>query len=71
MMKEYMPVEQLLEASGGSIYILVILAAKRAAQLADGEKPLVDKASDRLLDIALEEIAQKKVRAKLNKPKNA
>ena len=71
MMKEYMPVEQLLEASGGSIYILVILAAKRAAQLADGEKPLVDKASDRLLDTALEEIAQKKVRAKLNKPKNA
>jgi len=54
--------EKLLEAAGGSVYKLTILAAKRALQLADGEKPLVEKADEKPLENALKEIAGKKIR---------
>lgn len=65
-MKEgYMPVERLLEASQGSIYRLAVLAAKRAVELADGDKVLIEKPVERMLDNAIQEIAEKKVKAKV------
>jgi len=62
--EEYVPVEKLLGASNGSIYKLTVLAAKRAMELANGEKSLVDKPSERPLDGALQEIAEKKISVK-------
>ncbi len=61
-MEDYIPLEKLLEAAGGSVYKLTILAAKRALQLADGEKPLVEKTDEKPLENALKEIAEKKIR---------
>ncbi|MCQ9204975.1 MAG: DNA-directed RNA polymerase subunit omega [Omnitrophica bacterium] len=58
------PLESLLIASNGSIYKLAILAAKRAISLSDGEKPLVEKPSERMLDNALREIREGKIKAK-------
>lgn len=40
-----------------SKYSLVVLAAKRARQLLDGEKPRIDPRSNKYVGIALEEIA--------------
>ena len=60
----YIPNELLLEAAGGSIYKLAILAAKRALQLVDEDKPLIDNvSSEKVLEIALREIEQKKIKA--------
>ncbi|MBD3245675.1 MAG: DNA-directed RNA polymerase subunit omega [Candidatus Omnitrophica bacterium] len=53
--------ERLLGASGGSAYTLTILAAKRAMQLADGEKPLLDKPGEKVLENALREIEAGKI----------
>ena len=64
MKEDYLPLEKLLGASNGSIYKLTVLAAKRALQLADGDKVLVEKAGERLLDSALTEIAQGKIKAR-------
>ena len=64
MKKNYFPTEQLLKASEGSVYKLAMLAAKRALQLADGEKPLVESKDEKLLDIALLEIAEEKIKVK-------
>ena len=64
MKKGYMPVEKLLEASQGSIYKLAILAAKRAIELADGDKAMIEKPVERMLDNAIQEIADKKVKVK-------
>ncbi len=50
------PLEKLLAATGGSIYKVTILAAKRAIALADGEKPMIGKVSEKVLDSALQEI---------------
>lgn len=65
-MKErvYIPNELLLEAAGGSIYKLAILVAKRALQLVDEDKPLIDNVfSEKVLEIALREIEQRKIKA--------
>ena len=40
-----------------SKYSLVVVAAKRARQLLDGEKPRIDPRSNKYVGIALEEIA--------------
>ena len=61
------PLERLLGASEGSIYKLVILAAKRAIGLTDGEKPLVKKLAGKVLDTALKEIDDGKIRVKSKK----
>jgi len=61
---DYVPVEELLKASDGSIYKLTMLAAKRSLQIADGDKPLVDGTEDKPLDAALREIAAGKIRLK-------
>lgn len=62
MEQDYIPLEKLLNASKGSVYKLTILAAKRAFQLADGEKPLVEKTDEKPLDNALKEIAERKIK---------
>jgi DNA-directed RNA polymerase omega subunit len=57
-------VENLLGSSQGSVYKLAILAAKRALQLADNEKPLIDKPSEKPLENALREITEGRIRVK-------
>ncbi len=54
------PIEELLKRSG-SVYRLVILAAKRAKELADGSAPLVETSQRKVTSVALEEILQGKV----------
>lgn len=44
-----------------SKYTLVTLAAKRARQLADGDEPLVDVDTTKVVSIAMEEIDQGKI----------
>jgi len=61
------PLEDLLEASNDSIYMLTILAAKRAMALTDGEKPLIEKPTEKVLDNALREIEAGKVKVKEKK----
>lgn len=49
-------------------YVLALLTARRAQMLRAGEKPLVVADSDNLLSIALEEIAQGKIRPRVLSP---
>ena len=44
-----------------SKYTLVTLAAKRARQLTDGDEPLVDVDTTKVVSIAMEEIEQGKI----------
>jgi len=62
-MKEsrYIPLEKLIGATEGSIYKLAVLAAKRALQLADGEKALIENPGEKCLENALAEIVEEKV----------
>lgn len=53
-------IEQLLQRCG-SVYRLVILAAKRAKELAEGAPALVETSQRKVTSIALEEILQGKV----------
>ena len=58
----YVPIENLLPKSGGSVYRLVRMAAHRALELSEGKPTLVEKpSSDKLTSIALEEILKGKV----------
>lgn len=59
--------DQLLGASSGSIYAVTILAAKRAIHLTDGDKPLIEKPSEKVLDNALREIKEGKVKVQVKK----
>ncbi len=61
------PLEKLLKAGSGSIYKVTIFASKRAIDLADGEKTLVDKPSEKVLDNALREIKNGKIKVKETK----
>ena len=54
------PIEDLLKRCG-SIYRLVILAAKRAKELSEGSPPLVETHQRKATSVALEEILQGKV----------
>jgi len=66
----YVPLEKLLDKSSGSIYKLVILASKRALEIAEGQPKLVDiDSSIKPSTIALHEIAEGKVQCKKAKPK--
>ena len=58
------PLEKLLEASNGSLYKVTVLAVKRAISLNDGEKPLIEKPSEKILDNALREISSGKIKVK-------
>ena len=59
------PIEELLKRCG-SIYKLVVLAARRAKEVAEGSPALVDTPYRKVTSVALEEILQGKV---LYKPK--
>lgn len=62
--------EKLLDKSLGSIYKLVILASKRALEIAEGQPKLVaDDASVKPSTVALHEIAAGKIEAKKVKAK--
>ena len=62
--------EKLLDKSMGSIYKLVILASKRALEIAEGQPKLVaDDASVKPSTVALHEIAAGKIEARKSKPK--
>ena len=54
------PIEELMKRCS-SAYRLVILAARRAKELADGAPPLVEHPSRKITTVALEEILQGKV----------
>ena len=54
------PIEGLLKRCG-SIYRLVILAAKRAKEVSEGSPPLVETHQKKVTSVALEEILQGKV----------
>lgn len=61
----YQSLEKLLDKAEGSIYKLVILASKRALELAEGAPKLIDSNEDtKPASIALAEIAQGKVRGR-------
>ena len=62
--------EKLLDKSCGSIYKLVILSAKRALEIAEGQPKLVQVNADvKPSTVALYEIAAGKVQAKKAKQK--
>jgi DNA-directed RNA polymerase omega subunit len=66
----YVPLENLLDKSGGSIYKLVILASKRALEIAEGQPKLVGTNSyTKPSTIALHEIAAGKVKYKKTRSK--
>lgn len=46
---------------GDSRYTLVMLASKRARQIIEGEKPLIETDSKKPVSIAIEEILAKKI----------
>jgi len=61
----YVPLEKLLDKSSHSIYKLVILASKRALEIAEGQPKMVQAdASVKPSTIALYEIAEGRVRYK-------
>jgi len=65
----YVPIEQMLDKSDNSIYKLVILASKRALELAEGQPRLVEaSSSSKPSVVALREIAAGKVRYQKAKP---
>jgi len=43
---EYVPLETLLDKSGGSVYKLVIMASQRALELSEGAVPLIEMPRD-------------------------
>ena len=61
----YQPTEKLLPRANNSIYKLVLMAAKRATELADGAPKLIDfPSSGKATTISLEEIMAGKVELK-------
>ena len=56
----HVPIEDLLRRCG-SIYRLVILAAKRAKELSEGSPPLIETPHRKATSVALDEILQGKV----------
>ncbi len=66
----YQPLEKLLPQSDESVYKLVILASRRAIEIAEGMPKLVEGVNtNRPATIALEEIKQQKVELKQAKGK--
>ncbi|MFA6378200.1 MAG: DNA-directed RNA polymerase subunit omega [Candidatus Omnitrophota bacterium] len=58
----FQPLEKMLPRAGKSIYQLVLLAAKRAAELAEGMPKLIDRPSTiKTATLALDEILEGKV----------
>jgi len=62
---EYVALETMLDKSNGSVYKLVILASKRALEIAEGQPKLVQaNASAKPSTVALYEIAANRVQCK-------
>jgi len=67
---DYQGREKLLDKSLGSVYKLVILASKRALEIAEGQPKLTaDDASVKPSSVALHEIAEGMIEAKKAKAK--
>jgi DNA-directed RNA polymerase omega subunit len=67
----YVALEKLLDKSCDSVYKLVILASKRALEIAEGQPKLVNaSAATKPSTVALQEVAEGKVRCKKIKPKD-
>ena len=64
----YVPLEKLLRGKDTSLYKLILTAAARANELAQGAQPLIQTSSKKVSTIALEEIAAGKVSYKDRKP---
>lgn len=65
----YVPIEKLLDKSEYSIYKLVIMASKRALEIAEGQPKMVEaEASVKPSTVALHEIAGGKLHYKKAKP---
>jgi DNA-directed RNA polymerase omega subunit len=65
---KYVPIQDILDKSGGSVYKLVIMASKRALEIAEGQPQLVNmEASIKPSTVALAEIATGKVQYKKSK----
>ena len=65
----YVPLEKFMEKKDSSLYKLVLIAAARANELAQGAQPLVTPVSKKVSIIAMEEIAGGKIRYEEIKPK--
>ncbi len=62
---EQIPLEKLLDRTGGSVYKLVVLASQRALAIAEGQAKLVEADSSlKPSAVALKEILESKVRYK-------
>lgn len=61
------PIEELLKRCG-SVYKLVILAAKRAKEIAEGSPVLIETPQQKATSTALDEILQGKVLYKVEAP---
>lgn len=59
--------EDMLEVTNNSVYKLTTLIAKRALELADGTKPLIEKPKSKPLDNAIREVLEGKVKIKEKK----
>jgi len=58
-MSSYQPIEKSLEHAGGSVYKLALMVARRARDLAEGEKPFVrDFDRDKPIRAAMEEVEE-------------
>ena len=65
----YIAIERLLDKSDNSVYKLVNLASRRALEIAEGQPKLVSaNSSAKPSTIALQEIAEGKIRYKKAKP---
>ena len=62
----YMALEKLLDKTEGSVYKLVVLASRRALELAEGQPKLIEgtNSSTKPSIIALQEIMANKIQAK-------
>ena len=64
----YVPLEKCLENSGGSIYKLTVMVAKRAQELAEGAKPLIESGSEsKPIRLALEEVLEGQLKVEQGK----
>lgn len=62
----YVPLEKVLDKADNSIYRLVIMASKRALEIAEGQPVLIEKRTfNKPSLLALEEISVGKIRCKI------
>lgn len=66
----YVDLEKLLEKSGGSVYKLVVMASRRALEIAEGQVKLVEaNPNSKPSVVALQEITAGKIGFKLHAAK--